>query len=151
MEGNVVRSRLYAVQFRREDGQGVINRVADEEAQIDEFVRVGEFGEEIEVLGDVRGGISERGEDEDALPVAEGAVGGDDRIEVDGLNTRGIDMIGLMVIKENGSLQVLIPRDIFVSAHVDGRFRRPKAVETVSLSAQVAHGSPTVRTLTFLL
>lgn len=114
-------------------------------------MRISEFGQEIEIFAKVWRSISERGEDKNALPVAEGAVGGDDGVEVDLLDARGIDLIRLMVIEQNRCLKVLIPRDIFVCAHIDRWFCGSEAIETSSVSAQLRFGLPCVRTLTSLL
>lgn len=79
-EGHVVGPLLDAVQLGGQHGERVVGRVADQEAQVDQVVRVGQFREQLEVLGEVGGSVLERGEDEDALLVLEGFRGGFDGV-----------------------------------------------------------------------
>lgn len=50
VEGNLVCPLLYSVKFRRENGQGIIRGVADQETKVDEIMGVGKLGEKIEVF-----------------------------------------------------------------------------------------------------
>lgn len=109
MEGNFVCPRLYPIQLAREHSKCFVGRVTDEECQVDQIVRVCEVGEEIEVLAKIEGCISERGEDEDALLIADGARGGYDRVEVDARDRAGIHHVWLVVVEQHWCLQVLAP------------------------------------------
>lgn len=86
VEGDLVGALLDAIQLGSEDSKSVIGRVADEEGKIDEVVGVGKLGDQLEVLGEIPGGILERGEDQDALLVGDSLGGGLDGVEVDVAN-----------------------------------------------------------------
>lgn len=83
VEGNLVGTLLDAVKLGSEDSKSVIGRVADEEGEIDQVVGVGKLGNKLKVLGEIPGGILERGEDQDALLVGDSLGGGLDGVKVD--------------------------------------------------------------------
>lgn len=63
-----VRVILHLLQHAREHVEGVIARVRYQKRKVDQVVRVGEVAEMREEHGEVRGGISQRREHEDAFP-----------------------------------------------------------------------------------
>lgn len=118
VEWNLVGPLLYSVELGRENGQGVIGGVADEESKIDEIVRVGELGQEIKILDQIGGSVSQRRQDKDSFSIADRSRRGDDGIEVDPLNGARVDFVRFMVIEQHWCLQVLIPRHHFVLGHL---------------------------------
>lgn len=119
-EGQVVGlCRLDALKLLGQDGQGVVGRVANQEGQVDQVVGVGELGDEIKVVVDVRGGVAERSEQQDALLVGGGLGGGLDGVEVDALNGGGVDFDRGMVVEQDGGL-VGAPEHLLVGRHLHG-------------------------------
>lgn len=124
-------ARLHALQLLRENSECIICRIADEEREVDEMVRVRELGEQIKVLLNVVGGIAQGREDEDSFLVGEGFGRRFDRVEVDVLDRRGIDLYRLVVVEYYGGLEVGVPAGLLVRRHVHGRFGGAPAVESV--------------------
>jgi hypothetical protein len=121
---------LNAIQFRSENSQGIILAVTDEEGQIDQFVGVGQLVEKFEVLGEVGGGVAERGQDENTFPVVDGLDGGFDGVQVDLLDGGAVDFVGFMVVEEDRGLGMGVPLNHLVEGHLHRGFRGAIAVET---------------------
>lgn len=105
---------------------------------------VGELGEEVEGLFDVRGGVAERGEDEDALFVRHGFGGGVDGVKIDSLDCRAVDFYRCVVVEDDGRLEPARPLRLFVGRHVSGGFGGSPAVESrghfLSVAGLAPHG-----------
>lgn len=129
---------LDAIELGSQVGQGVILAVSDEEGQIDQVVGVGQRVQELEILGEVRGGIAERGQDEDALAVEEGLGGRLDGVEIDFEDGGAVDFVGLVVVEKDGGLGVCIPLDHLVEGHFHWRFGGAVAVETEAIAAMIS-------------
>lgn len=54
---------LYSLKLGSQERHGFIDRVAYEEGEIDEVMGVGQLGNEVEVISEEVGGVSERSED----------------------------------------------------------------------------------------
>lgn len=63
-ERNGVGPLLYPVELHGQNSDGVVGRVSDQECDVNEMVRIRQLGEQLEVLGQVRGGVLEGGQDE---------------------------------------------------------------------------------------
>lgn len=92
-------------------------------------MRICKFGEKFEVLGEERGGVFQRGENENPLLVQHRLSGGLDGIEVDVLDRWGFDLEGRVVVENDGSLKMCVPPGLLVLRHVHWGFRRAPAVE----------------------
>lgn len=118
VERDIIRPHLDAVQLARQDGERIVGGIADEEGEVDEFVRVGELGQEVEVFVDVRRRVSQRGEDEDPFPVLPSFGGRLDRVEVYVIDRGGIDLDGSVVVEEDGRLEMCAPVRLLVEGHL---------------------------------
>jgi hypothetical protein len=121
---------LDAIELGGQVGQGVILGIADEEGQVNQVVGIGQLVQEVEIIGEVGGGVAERGQDEDALTVVEGLGSGLDWVEIDFGDGGAVDFVGLVVVEEDGGLGVCIPLDHFVEGHFHRGFGGAVAVET---------------------
>lgn len=128
-EGYIIPALLDAVELGRQDGVGVVRGIGHEEGKINEMMRVCQLGEQFEVLAEIRRGVFQRGKDEDALLVEDGLGGGLDRVEVDVLDGRGIDLQWSVVVVDHGRLEMGIPRLLLVKRHVHWWFGWSPAVE----------------------
>ena len=72
-------------------------------------MRVGEFGEQVKVLLEVWRGVTEWSEDEDSFLLSQRLRGGDDRIQIDSLDTRAVDLDGFVVVEYDGRLKMVRP------------------------------------------
>lgn len=108
-EGNGVRALLDPLELHRQHSHCIIGRVADEEGDVNQVVRVAQLGKQLEVLGQVRRCILQRGQDEYPLLVLECLLGRLDGVEVDTLDGGGVDLYRRMMIEDDGSLEVLMP------------------------------------------
>lgn len=131
VEGDLVRAALDAIQFRGQDCESIILGIADQESEVDQVVGVGKLGNQLEVFGQVRGGVLERGKDQDALLVVDGLAGGLDGVEVDVLDGGVVDLQGLVVVEDDGGLEVASPRSLLIERHLHGGFRGAPAVEAI--------------------
>ena len=131
---------LHAFQLHCERGHGVIRCVADEEGQVNELVRVGELGEQVEVLGEIVRGIAQRGQDENLLLVSHGVDGRLDSVQFDVLDLGGVDLDGLAVVEYDGGGEVAVPFFVLIRRHAHGGFGGPEAVE----SGQKGSGQPLI-------
>ena len=145
MKGYPIGALLYSIQLGCKYSKRIISAIAYEEREIDEVVWVSELGKEVEVLGNVEGGIAEWGEDQDSFFVGDGLGCRFDGIEINVFDGRGVDFHGSVMVKENGGLEMSVPCSLLVEGHIHGRFRRAKADETiecvVSSSSIVCRGA----------
>lgn len=100
VERNLVGPLLYPVQFRCQNGQGVIGGVANQETKVDEIMRICELGKEIEVLDEIGCGVTQGCKDKNTFSVAHSSRSRDDGIEINTFNGGGVDLVGLMVVEE---------------------------------------------------
>ena len=121
-EWHFVVSALDTLEFHRQDSQSIVVAVSDEEAEVDQVVRVGQLADEFEVLVEVVAGVAEGSEDKDTLLVEYGLGGGCDFVEVDMLDGRAVDLYGRMVVEDDGCLLVACPSRLLRSGHLHGRF-----------------------------
>ena len=92
-------------------------------------MRVAEEGEEVEVLLEEGGGVAEGCDDEDAFSICECSWSGGDDVEVDVLDGGCVYLYGLVVVEDDGGLEVRVPDGLFVGGELDGGFRGSPAVE----------------------
>lgn len=111
---------LDAIEFGGEVGEGVVLAVTNKEGQIDQIVWVGKFVKEVEVFGQVRSGITKRGQDEYTFAVESGLGGGLDGVQVEIGDSGGVDFVGFVAVKEDGGLGVGTPFDHLVNGHLHG-------------------------------
>jgi len=137
----LLRLLLDALQLRREHGKGVIGAVANQEGQIDKLVRVGQFGDEVEVLGEVGGRVSQRSQDEHLLAVGNGLGGRLDGIQIVGGDRAGIDFVRLVVVEDDGCLEMSVPLDHLIDRHLHRRLGGAIAVEAIICTAAVSISS----------
>ena len=122
--------RLHALQLGRQQAHRVVQRVADQEGEVDEVVGVGQLGEQVEVLLEVGGGVAERGQDQDALLVRDGVGRGGDGVEIDFGDGLVGDFDGRVVVVDDGRLEVRVPRRVLVGCHFHGGFGGSPTVES---------------------
>ena len=113
---------LEAIQFRGENGEGLIGGITNEEAKINEVVRVRELGDQLKVLGEIPVGILERGEDENAFLVVDSICGRLDGVQVDALDRGRIDFYWGVGIVHDGSMKMRRPGCLFVKGHLHWGF-----------------------------
>ncbi len=118
VERDMICPHLDAVQLARQDGERIVGGVADEEGEVDQFVGVGELGQEVEVFVDVRSRVSQRGEDEDPFPVFPSFGGRLDRVEVYVIDGGRVDLDGSVVVEEDGRLEMCAPVGLLVEGHL---------------------------------
>lgn len=121
---------LDAIQLRRKSGQGVILAIAHQECQVDQFMRICQLVQEVEVFLEVGGGVAEGGEDEDTFAIGHGLGGGLDRVQVDFGDAGAVHFVGFVVVEEDRSLGVGVPLNHLIEGHFHRRFRGAIAVET---------------------
>lgn len=109
-------------QLSGKNSHGVVTAITNEESQVNEVVRVRQLVEEIEVVDQMFGCVSQRGEDEHPLRIRDGLGGRLDGVEVDGLDARGVHFVGSVMVEEDRGLCVRGPLDHFVDAHLHRRF-----------------------------
>ena len=129
-ERNLITLFLDPVQLRDEDAFGVIHGIADEESQVNEVMRVGQLIEQLEVLLQIWGSISERRQDEHSFGVCDSLSTRANGVEVDVVNGRGVDFVSFVMVIDDWGLHMGIPLGYFVEAHVHWRLGRPVTVET---------------------
>lgn len=109
-------------QLSGKNSHGVVTAITNEESQVNEVVRIRQLVEEIEVVDQMLGCISQRGEDEHPLRIRNGLGGRLDGVEVNCLDARGVHFIGSVVVEEDRGLRVCGPLDHFIDAHLHRRF-----------------------------
>lgn len=130
-EGSLVRALLNSLELGREDCEGVIIRVANEEREVDQVVGVRKLGDQLKVLGQVRGGLLQGRHNQDALLVG-GSLGGRlDGIQVVVDDGGRVDDDGLMTVEDDGGVEVGVPRCLLVDGHVHWWLGGAPAVETI--------------------
>jgi hypothetical protein len=82
------------------------------------IVRVRELCKELKVLCKIGRCVAERGQDKDALLVADGIGGRFYSVEVDVRDIGAVDHDRLVVVEYNGCLQMGVPFLVFVGRHV---------------------------------
>lgn len=90
-----------------------------------------ELREQLEVGREIRGGVLEGCQEEDPLFVLNGLGGGLDRVKVDMLDGRRVDLDGLVVIEYDGCLEVGMPLLLLIERHFCWRLGWAPAVEAV--------------------
>lgn len=110
----LVGALLETVELGRQDSEGIIGRVANEEAKIDQIVGVCKLGKKLEILGEVGGGILERSENENSFFVLDSLGGGLDGVQVDVVDGGLVDNQGRVVIKDYWRVMVGVPCCLFV-------------------------------------
>lgn len=113
---------LETVELRGESGKGLVGRVAHEEAEVNEVVRVRELGDQLKVLGEVRAGILERGEDKDAFLVVDGVGRRLDGVQVDVLDRGRVYLYWVVRIVHDGSAKVRRPGRLLIEGHLHWGF-----------------------------
>jgi len=118
----LVRPLLEAVELRGERGKGLVGRVAHEETEINQVVRVRKLGDQLKILGEVPAGILERGENEDAFLVVDGVGSRLDGVQVDVLDRGRVYLYWVVRIVHDGGTKVRRPGGLFVERHLHWGF-----------------------------
>jgi len=129
-EGDMIRTALDALELGGQHSQSIIGAVADQESQVDQVVRVGQLGDQLEVLVEVGSGILERGKDQHALLALQRLGGRLDVVEVDVDDGRRVNLDRGVRIEDDGRVQVGGPSFLLSESHLCRGFRRAPADES---------------------
>ena len=105
---------LDTVQFRGEDGKGIIAGVGYQKCEVDEFVGIRQLRNELKVFGKVVCGVTERSEYQYPFLVLDGVGGRRDLVQVDVLNGARIDLNRLVMVEQYRCLVVHMPFCVLV-------------------------------------
>lgn len=131
VEGSAVGPLLYPVKLLRQNCQGLVRRIGDEEPKIDKVMGIREFREQLEVGRKIRGSVLEGSKEKDPLFVLSSLRRRLDWVQVHMLNGRRVDLDRFVVVEYDGGLEVGMPLLLLVERHLRGWFGRAPAVKTV--------------------
>ena len=97
------------VQFGSKHGECVVFRIGYQKGKVDQTVRIGELGDELEVVREERCSVLQGCQDQNSFVSDESLWARGNGVQVDMLNRGGFDFKRLMVVEENWCLHVGVP------------------------------------------
>lgn len=120
---SVIRIRLILdpIQLLGQQCKSVVAAVGHQEGDINQVVRVAELDEQLKVFDEIPRRITERGKNQDLLPVCVSPFGTLDFVQVVNIPIRGIDLNGLVVVEDDGSRLPLMICCVVIPRNLQGR------------------------------